>query len=155
MEGEPLVPKNVTRRDRRRGISPTISVVIASTDTEDVLNSCICSLHARFDPAHTEYVVARAGSVHTVGDLKRQFPYVHFINASASSSPIDLRMHGIRAATGDIVLIVQHGQAGQSDLATDMEPNLRDEQPEQIASPSWERLALRVNRQSASVASNG
>ena len=154
MEGEPVVPNHATRRDRRRGNSPTVSVVIASNDTEDVLNSCICSLRTRFDPAHTEYVVARAGSVRTGGDLKRQFPYVHFISASAGSSSIDLRMQGIKAATGDIVLIVQHGHAGQGELATETEANSPGEQLEPIASPRWERLALRVNRQSASVASN-
>src|SRR5712672_3501518 len=79
MKGEPLAPNKAVRRDGTRGSSPTVSVVIASNESEDELESCISSLRTRFDPSHTEYVVAWSGAGHAGADLKRRLPFVHFI----------------------------------------------------------------------------
>jgi hypothetical protein len=156
MEGEPLAANYVTRCDRRRGSSPTVSVVIASNDSEDMLESRISSLRTRFDPAHTEYVVAWAGSGHMAADLRRRFPYVHFISATPSTSPADLRMQGMKAATGDIVLLLQHSDAQGVDLPDVAIVNTADGVRERSSSPKWvERLALRGTRENAAAASNG
>ena len=156
MECEPLAPNYGTRRDRRRATSPIVSVVIASNDSEDVLGSCISSLRARFDPKETEYVVAWAGSAQAGIDLKRQFGYARFVSVSSGSSPVDLRVQGIKAATGDIVLLVQQDQAQDAALPLISMANASDALREHTTSSKWgERLALRASRQSTTVASNG
>lgn len=156
MECEPLAPNYATRRDRRRGTSPTVSVVIASNASEDVLDSCISSLRNRFDPSQAEYVVAWAGSAQASPDLKRQFPYVRFVGVSSTSSPADLRMQGIKAATGDIVLLIQRDQLLVAELPRGTAPTASEALWERASSSKWgDRLTLRVSRKSTSVASNG
>jgi len=156
MECEPLAPNYAIRRDRRRGASPTVSVVIASNESVDVLESCISSLQTRFDPSQTEYVLAWVGSAQAGADLKCQFPYVHFVSASASSSSADLRMQGIKAATGDIVLLLQRDQAQDAVLPGVSLASARDGAWKRGNSSKWvEKLPLRAGRQNASAASSG
>ena len=155
MEAEPLATNYVTRRDRKREGSPTVSVVIASSESEDTLESCISALRTRFDPSHTEYVVAWPGTVHTAAgaDLKRRFPYVHFVSANESSSPADLRMQGMKAATGDVVLLLQNEDASADAPAV---VNPVDAVHGRGSWPKWlERPTLRGSRESEIVASNG
>src|SRR5690349_10902151 len=107
MEADPQVRTERARGNRRRTSAPTISVVIVSNDPEEVLESRISSIRCRFDPAGTEYVLVWAGSGRLSGEFKRRFPYVHLISASVGTSWAELRVQGIKAARGDIVLLIR------------------------------------------------
>src|SRR5690349_8029070 len=108
MESDPLVPRFSAPDDPKRATTPTVSVVVVSNDPENLLESRLTALRSRFDPSGTEFVVAWTGSGRASGELKRRFPHLQLISAPQSSSLADLRLQGIKAAAGDIVLLLQH-----------------------------------------------
>lgn len=119
MESDPLASRHFVRADRQAATSPNVSIVIVSKDPDDQLESRIASLRTRYDPARTEYVLAWAGSgrTSTGSDFRRRFPHVRVLSAPPSTSLADLRIQGIRAAAGDVVLLLQHNPALEAELA--------------------------------------
>ena len=154
MQAESIATNYVVRRERRAGTSPIVSLVIASRASEHILESCISSLQNRFDPSHTEYVVAWSGGGHEPADLKRRFPHVQFISASNNTSAADLRMRGMKAAVGDVVLLLEQEQV-EAERASSPMVLTSDGLVDRETSPKWaDRLVLRASRESASVSSN-
>lgn len=154
METDPLASRHFARADRQAATSPNVSIVIVSKDPDDQLESRIASLRSRYDPARTEYVLAWAGSgrTSTSGDFRRRFPHVRVLSAPPSTSLADLRIQGIRAAAGDIVLLLEHNPSLEAELAdfpiAEREADLR----ERGASAKWV-LAGSPARERAGVAS--
>ena len=107
MAADPLVSSSLAHSERKWTTTPTLSVVITSDEPEDVLVSRLAALGARFDPEGAEYVVAWTASARATGELKRRFPHVQLINSPSNTTLGELRIQGMKAATGDIVLLLQ------------------------------------------------
>lgn len=152
METEPAAPRHFDRGDRQTATSPMVSIVIVSNDPEDQLESRIASLRSRYDPVQTEYVVAWApsGRTNTVQDLKRRFPHVKVLSAAPSTSLADLRIQGIKAAAGDIVLLLQRDSSGDSDFADFPIVERKTEARDRSGSAKW-IMALGSARERARV----
>jgi hypothetical protein len=108
MESESLVSQFFAPSIRQPATSPTVSIVIVSKDPEELLESRLALLRSRSESTGTEYVVTWAASARASGDLKRRYPHIKLISAPQSTSLADLRIQGIKAAIGDIVLLLQH-----------------------------------------------
>ena len=137
MEADPQVRTGVGRRGRRQASAPTISIVIVSSDPEDVLESRISSIRSRFDPVGTEYVLAWTGSGRSSGDFKRRFPYVHVVGTSAGTSLAELRVQGIKAATGDIILLIRQDGSTASEFSGSAQSDSPRGSPPKSSSPNW------------------
>ena len=98
-----------TRRHHR----PTISIVLASTQPRAALDSYVAPLLAQCIAARMELIVARSDSALQLGLLSRMHQQVRFVAAPPESSVGDLRTYGMRAATGDIVVIVDDTSADE------------------------------------------
>jgi hypothetical protein len=153
METDQIVSKYFARGHQPWATSPTVSIIVVSKDPEDLLDLRIAALGSRFDPARTEYVVAWAGSVRASGDLKRRFPHVHLISAPPSTSLADLRIQGIKAAAGDIVLLLQPEVSLELNLTDAEAPPRAEEMEEGGGSIKW-GVALRGTRERARVLSS-
>lgn len=119
METDPLAPRHFDPGDRQSCSSPRVSIVIVSNDPEDELESRIALFRSRYDAARPEYVLVWAGSgrTSTSGDLKRRFPQLRVLSAPPGTSLAELRTQGIRAAAGDIVMLLQHDSSVDMNLA--------------------------------------
>lgn len=155
MEMESVAPHHFGRSDRRATTSPTVSIVIVSYDPEGQLESRIASLRSRYDPAQTEFVLAWAGSgrTSTIGDLKRRFPHVRILSAAPSTSLADLRIQGIKAATGDIVLLLEHDSSAEADLTQFAIAERKADAQERSGTATWS-VALGSAKERARVLSN-
>jgi hypothetical protein len=132
--------------------TPTVSVIIASHEPEDVLIARIASIRTRFDPLGTEYVVAWAASGRTTGELKRRFPHVRLISTPPDTALGELRIQGMKAAAGDIVLLLQRYDSSMPADCSDGALAHFSDVPSNSA--KWtERLSLGAHRESARVAS--
>ena len=94
-------------RGPRRGLIPTISVVVASCRDRKLLHACLDSLLGQCDRLNAELVVARANGAQDVDSLARHFPTARFVEAPANASIPELRALGMSAATGDIVALTE------------------------------------------------
>lgn len=155
MAADPIVSSSLVHSERKRTTTPTISVVITSDEPEDVLLSRLASLGGRFDSAGAEYVVAWAASARATGELKRRFPDVLLISTPSHTTLGELRIQGMKAATGDIVLLLQQQQAS---FATERSVSaialLHDPASERPNSLKWaERASFGAQRERARVAS--
>jgi len=154
MEADLLVSSSPARGERKWETTPTVSVVLTSNEPEDVLVSRLASLRTRFDPAGTEYVVAWAASARATGELKRRFPQVRLISTAPNTALGDLRIQGMKAATGDIVLLLQRQESSVAPESEATIAVLHDPTSERTNSMKWaERLSLGAQRERARVAS--
>ena len=154
MAADPLVSSSLAHSERTWPTTPTVSVVITSDEPEDVLSSRLASLGTRFDLASAEYIVAWAASARATGELKRRFPQVRLISSPSNTTLGELRIQGMKAATGDIVLLPQQ----QGSLATERSDSaialLHDPASERPNSPKWaERPSFGAQRERARIAS--
>ena len=117
MESDSLFSPSSTLGNRRPSTSPSVSIVVMSRDPEELLESRLASLRTRFDPAGTEYVVTWAGPGRGCADLKRRFPHIKLVAVPQSTTLADLRIQGIKAAAGDIVLLLQHNDSSDMPLS--------------------------------------
>lgn len=90
----------------RRHHRPTISVVLASSQPRGAFDNYVAPLLAQCIAARMELIVARSDSALQLGLLSRLHQQVRFVAAPPESSVGDLRTYGMRAATGDIVVIL-------------------------------------------------
>lgn len=90
----------------RRPMRPTISIVLASSQPRSALDACVTTLTARCAGSRTELIVARADSALHIGLLSRVYPQARFVSAPGECSIGELRSYGMKAATGDIVLLL-------------------------------------------------
>jgi hypothetical protein len=96
-------------RAGRRLTRPTISIVLASSQPRATLDACVSTLLTHCAGSRAELIVARADSALHLGMLGRTYPLARFVPAPAECTIGDLRMYGMRAATGDIVLLFDDG----------------------------------------------
>lgn len=154
MAADPLVSSSLAQSERKWTTAPTVSVVITSDEPEDVLISRLASLGNRFDPAAAEYVVAWAASARTTGELKRRFPHVLLISTPSDTTLGELRIHGMKAATGDIVLLLQQQGSLTTEHSDSVIALLEDPASERSNSLKWtERPTFGVQRERARAAS--
>ena len=90
----------------RRPARPTISIVLASSQPRSALDAYVSTLTARCAGSRTELIVARADSALHIGILSRVYPQARFVSAPQECPQSELRTYGMRAATGDIVLLL-------------------------------------------------
>jgi|SRR5688572_29596122 len=92
----------------RLGATPTISVVVASTSAVQVLEDLLLILEPQCRESGTELVVARAASDDLAElELRSRFPSVLFTDSESNNDLAQLRVDGLRSATGDIVAITE------------------------------------------------
>jgi hypothetical protein len=85
---------------------PTISIVLASSQPRSALDAYVSTLTARCAGSRTELIIARADTALHIGLLSRIHPQARFVSAPGECSMGELRTYGMRAATGDIVLLL-------------------------------------------------
>src|SRR5262245_10354236 len=90
----------------RRPMRPTISIVLASSQPRSALDAYVSTLTARCAGSRTELIIARADTALHIGLLSRIHPQARFVSAPGECSMGELRTYGMRAATGDIVLLL-------------------------------------------------
>ena len=146
MVSDPLVAHFFASGNRRSSTSPMVSVVVVSTDPEELLESRLASLRSRSDPAGTEYVVTWAGPGRASGELKRRFPHIKLISAPQSTSVAELRIQGIKAAAGDIVLLLQHDDSLDVPLSDFVTADRHADVTERSGSTKWD-LAIGPGRE--------
>lgn len=92
---------------QRYGPEPTISVVVASNRSAELLHACLESLLPQCGGAGAELIVARAGDEPEIARLLRGYPSVRVLYAPARSTIPELRGAGMAAARGDIVALTE------------------------------------------------
>jgi hypothetical protein len=92
----------------RLGATPTISIVVASTSAVSVLEGLLLDLEPQCRASGTELVVARSVSDDlTELELRSRFPNVVFTDSETNNDLAQLRIDGLRNASGDIVAITE------------------------------------------------
>ena len=92
----------------RLSATPTISVVVASTSAVQVLESMLLVLEPQCRESGTELVVARPVSDDLAElELRSRFSSVVFTNSESNNDLAQLRVDGLRSATGDIVAFTE------------------------------------------------
>lgn len=102
-------------RSPRRGGTPFISAIIASTGTREQLAACLASLAPQCDRASVQLIVVRRGAAADVADFERHQPNVLFLHGAATASVAELRATGMAEARGDIVALTTDAVAPPSD----------------------------------------
>ena len=86
---------------------PTVSVVVASTGPEALLERCLAALVPQAARHTAEIVVARLGDAAPVPALAAAHPTVRFVTDAAVLGLPQLRALGLAAATGDIIALTE------------------------------------------------
>lgn len=85
--------------------APRVSIVLTSVGTRAQLDAAIAQFRRRYARRNSEIVVVRVCSSRQVAVLREAHPGVRFV-AMATDTPHDeLRRAGMRAATGDVVMM--------------------------------------------------
>jgi hypothetical protein len=92
-------------RGVRLGEMPTVSLLLTSRGARARLERCLSKLMQQRSGDGVEIVVARAGEVLEVEELRAAYPEVRFCLASPGTSDADLRVVGMVAVSGDIVFL--------------------------------------------------
>jgi hypothetical protein len=87
--------------------APTVSVVVASSRDRAFLHTCLDSLDEEGGAAAVELVVARSMDTMESNAFATSHPRVRFVPCPAGASLSSLRAAGMRAASGDIVILVE------------------------------------------------
>jgi GT2 family glycosyltransferase len=112
--GESLRPA----RSPRRGGTPFISAIIASTGTREHLAACLASLAPQCEQASVQLIVIRRPDAIDVSDLEQGYPNVLFLRGPANASIADLRAAAMAEAHGDIVALTTDDVEPRSDWIT-------------------------------------
>lgn len=107
--GRPLPDAEGHRAVRapRRGSMPLLSVVVASNRDWHLLQGFLARLIEPCLRLRAEVVVARAAVGPEIDTLTKMYPSVAFVEGPVAASIAELRVLGIRAATGDIVVFAE------------------------------------------------
>lgn len=100
------MPPSEDRGDGRAA-SPWASVVVASSRERRLLTACLDSLLPQTQREGVETIVARAGGVDELEELRRSYPAVRFVQMPPGSSIPHLRARGMSVAGGDIVALTE------------------------------------------------
>jgi hypothetical protein len=128
----------------RRLPRPTVSIVLATRQPRSALDALITSLVSHCASPRVELIMPRADGPLQLGILSRQHQQVRFVAAPSDSSIADLRVYGMKAATGDIVLIVDDSSTGEASLIQGVAARLGHSRIQEIAEQSLERHSAGV-----------
>jgi hypothetical protein len=95
--------QSITRVSSR----PTFSIVLASVESRTIVEACVTALLSRCEGAEAEVIVVRAEGAPLMASSSRHRSRVRFVTAPADCSTQELRSYGMRAAHGDIVLLME------------------------------------------------
>jgi hypothetical protein len=113
---------------------PTISVVIASKVGAPFLDQCLASLEVQAAEVGAEILVVTPDHASYADRIRTQFEWVSVLSVDEPRVPA-LRRHGVEAASGDIVAIIEEHCAARDDwLATAIEV-LSDERVSAVGGP--------------------
>jgi hypothetical protein len=83
-----------------------LSVVIATHNASDVVATCLAALEAQCSPNLREIIVADSSQDGTDAIVRTHFPEVTLLHFPEALSLPQLRAHGIAAATGAVIAII-------------------------------------------------
>lgn len=87
--------------------APSLSVVVASRRSRDLLEACLASLLPQCRELGAELVVVRPEDLDGAADLRTVDPPVRFRSAPPGSGVPELRGRGLEAARGDVVALTE------------------------------------------------
>jgi hypothetical protein len=148
---EQLPRSHSTRRPQR----PTVSIVLATRQPRSALDAFVTPLLSQCAGARVELIMPRGDSPLQLGILSRQHQQVRFVAAPSDSTVADLRVYGTKAATGDIVLIVDDCSIGESSLLQNVAARLEHAGIQKIAEQNLDRqgAAAALHRRESLLAS--
>ncbi len=85
----------------------SVSVVVASSRTPQLLEACLKSLLPQCAESRVELIVARRGTRSDLDLLRQRFPSLRFVCDQAATDIPRLRGLGMTAATGDLVAVTE------------------------------------------------
>jgi glycosyltransferase involved in cell wall biosynthesis len=85
----------------------SVSVIIASIVGAPFLDDCLMSLEKQAREQGAEVIVVACGDTSFAGRIARAFPWTRVIHRPERESVPDLRRHGLEAARGDVVAIIE------------------------------------------------
>ena len=83
------------------------SVVIASIVGPPFIDDCLVSLESQVAKCGAEVIVVACGTADYAARLAGKFPWVRVIHRAERESVPELRLHGLEAARGDVVAIIE------------------------------------------------
>ena len=92
------IPRSSTR--------PTFSIILAAVESRAIAESYLTALVTCCDDAEAELIVVRADGAQLIGTSARHASRIRFVTAPADGTTQELRSLGMRAARGDIILMV-------------------------------------------------
>ena len=125
-----------SRRPQQR---PTVSIVLATRQPRSMLDAFVAPVLSQCAGARVELIMPRSDSPLTLGILSRQHQQVRFVAAPADSTVADLRVYGMKAATGDIILIVDDCSVGETSLVQHIIARLGHAGIQKVAEQNLER----------------
>lgn len=105
-------------KDKSSKLKPNVSVVIAVYNGADFLEQCLPALVATADEA-TEIILVNDGSTDNSGELGEQFG-AKVITLPEKSGAANARNHGVKEATGEIILFVDADVVVQAETIRDV-----------------------------------
>jgi glycosyltransferase involved in cell wall biosynthesis len=84
-----------------------ISVIIATRKANSHLSDCLSALYPQMKQNNAEIVVVESHSTPVADSIKQLFPEVNFVSGTGSTSLLEMKAEGIRAARGSIIALVQ------------------------------------------------
>lgn len=103
--------------------APDVSVVIASIVGAPFIDRCLDSVALEAKECNAEVIVVACGSAEYAARIATSFPWVHVIHRAERETVPDLRRHGVEAARGWLVAIIEEHC---------------------VAAPDWMRQAMRA-----------
>jgi hypothetical protein len=98
--------------------SPAASVVIASIVGPPFIDGCLRSLERQAAEANAEVIVVASGSAEYAARIRHGFPWTRLIHREGRESVPELRRHGVEAASGSVVAVIEeHCTAAEDWLA--------------------------------------
>jgi glycosyltransferase involved in cell wall biosynthesis len=85
----------------------SVSVIVASIVGPPFLDECLLSLEKQAREKGAEVIVVACGDAPFAERIARKFPWTRVIHRPQRESVPDLRRHGLEAASGDVVAIIE------------------------------------------------
>ncbi|HEY1753823.1 MAG TPA: glycosyltransferase [Bryobacteraceae bacterium] len=84
-----------------------VSIVIASKVGAPFIDDCLTSLEQQARDWSAEVIVVACGDAEFADRIARTFPWVHVLHRPARETVPDLRRHGVDAASGEVVAVIE------------------------------------------------
>ena len=104
----------------------SVSVVIASIVGPPFIDECLLSVEKEARELNAEVIVTACGTKEYSDRIARTFPWVRVIHIAERETVPQLRRHGVKAASGEIIAIIEeHCLAGEKWLRTALAAHAR------------------------------